>query len=136
MEVTGLHIVIPPIGSQANRANFPPGSSTDFTGPDTAIEMFEIHNSILEVMKNDGKRLILPVRELDLAHFEKNQAINYSLDMQNAIPSGRIPSRGTFGPLNAKQIAIDSGTSTFTFTGVNLHDVGNIAGILFGPGPV
>jgi hypothetical protein len=130
VELTGLHIVIPPVGSQANHANFPPGSSSDFTGPDTAIEMFKVHNSILEIMKNDGKRLIFPVRELDLAHFEKNKAMDYSLDMQNAIPSGRIQSRGTFGPLNAKQVASTPVSGTFTFTGVNLHDVGNIAGIL------
>ena len=130
VEVTGLHIVIPPIGSEANKANFPPGSSSDFTGPDTAIEMFKFHNSILEIMKNDGKRLIFPVRELDLAHFEKDQAVNYTVDMQNAIPSGRIQSRGTFGPLNAKQVAITPVTGTFTFTGVNLHDVGDIGGIL------
>ena len=130
VEVTGLHIVIPPIGSQANRANFPPGSSSDFTGPDTAIEMFKIRNSILEIMENDGKRLIFPVRELDLAHFEKNQAINYTVDMQNAIPSGRIQSHGTFGPLNAKQVAMTPVSGTFTFGGVNLHDVGEIAGTL------
>ena len=130
VEVTGLHIVIPPIGSKANHANFPPGSSSDFTGPDTAIEMFKIHNSILEIMKNDGRRLIFPVRELDLAHFEKNQAINYTVDMQNAIPSGRIQSHGTFGPLNAKQVAMTPVSGTFTFGGVNLHDVGDIAGTL------
>lgn len=130
VEVTGLHIVIPPIGSQANKANFPPGSSSDFTGPDTAIEMFEFHNAILEIMKNDGKRLIFPVRELDLEHFEKNQAVHYSVDMQNAIPSGRIQSRGTFGPLNAKQIAATPVAGNFTFAGVNLHDVGDIAGTL------
>jgi len=134
VEVTGLHIVIPPIGSQANRANFPPGSSSDFTGPDTAIEMFKFHNAILEIMKNDGKRLIFPVRELDLAHFEKNKAINYAVDMQNAIPSGRIESRGTFGPLNAKQMGSTPVSGTFTFTGVNLHDVGNIAGTLSSQG--
>ena len=130
VEVTGLHIVIPPIGSQANHANFPPGSTSDFTGPDTAIEMFKLHNSVLEIMKNDGKRLIFPVRELDLTHFEKNRAINYSVDMQNAIPSGRIQSGGTFGPLNAKEIGATPVTGTFTFTGVNLHDVGDIAGKL------
>src|SRR6266567_4745645 len=134
LEVTGLHIVIPPLGSLANHANFPPGSSSDFTGPDTAIEMFKIHNSILEIMKNDGKRLIFPVRELDLAHFEKNKAINYSLDMQNAIPSGRIQSRGTFGPLNAKQIGSTHVSGTFTFTTVHLHDVGEISGILSAQG--
>ena len=134
VEVTGLHIVVPPLGSQANHANFPPGSSTDFTGPDTAIEMFKIHNSILEFIENDGKRLIFPVRELDLAHFEKGQAINYALDMQNAIPSGRIQSHGTFGPLNAKQIGITPVSGTFSFTSVNLHDVGDIAGILSSTG--
>jgi AsmA-like C-terminal region len=134
VEVTGLHIVIPPIGSQANHANFPPGSSSDFTGPDTAIEMFKIHNSILEIMKNDGKRLIFPVRELDLANFEKNKAIHYSVDMQNAIPSGRIESRGTFGPLNAKEIGRTPVNGTFTFSGVHLHDVGDIAGTLSAQG--
>jgi hypothetical protein len=134
VDVTGLHIVIPPVGSKANHANFPPGSSSDFTGPDTAIEMFKIHNSILEIMKNDGKRLIFPVRELDLANFEKDKAINYSVDMQNAIPSGRIQSRGTFGPLNAKQMGSTPVSGAFTFTTVNLHDVGKIRGILAAKG--
>ena len=134
VEVTGLHIVIPPIGSRANRKNFPPGSSSDFTGPDTAVEMFKFHNTVLEIMKNDGRRLIFPIRELDLAHFEKNQAVNYSVDMQNPIPSGRIQARGTFGPLNAKQIGVTPVSGNFTFTTVNLHDVGNIAGILASQG--
>jgi hypothetical protein len=134
VEVTGLHIVIPPIGSRANRENFPPGSSSDFTGPDTAVEMFKFHNTVFEIMKNDGRRLIFPIRELDLAHFEKNQAVNYSVDMQNAIPSGRIQARGTFGPLNAKQIGVTPVSGNFTFTTVNLHDVGNIAGTLASKG--
>ena len=134
VEVTGLHIVVPPIGSKANHANFPPGSGSDFTGPDTAIEMFKIHNSILEIMRNDGRRLIFPVRELDLADFVKDKAINYALDMQNAIPSGRIQSRGTFGPLNAKQIGATPVAGNFTFTSVNLHDVGDIAGTMAAKG--
>lgn len=134
VEVTGLHIVVPPIGSQANHANFPPGSSSDFTGPDTALEMFKIHNSILEIMRNDGRRLIFHVRELDLANFEKGKAMNYALDMQNAIPSGRIQSHGTFGPLNAKQMAMTPVTGNFTFTSVNLHDVGDISGTMSAAG--
>jgi hypothetical protein len=134
VEVTGLHIVIPPIGSRANRENFPPGSSSDFTGPDTAVEMFKFHNTVFEIMRNDGRRLIFPIRELDLAHFEKNQAVNYSVDMQNAIPSGRIQAHGTFGPLNEKQIGVTPVSGNFTFTTVTLHDVGNIAGTLAASG--
>jgi len=134
VELRGLHIVVPPLGSQANHANFPPGSSSDFTGPDTAIEMFKIRNSILEIMRNNGKRLIFPVTELDLTHFEKNKAMNYALDMENPIPSGRIESRGTFGPLNAKQIASTPVSGMFTFTSINLHDVGNISGTMSAKG--
>jgi hypothetical protein len=134
VEVTGLHIVIPPIGSRANHKNFPPGSSSDFTGPDTAVEMFKFHNTVFEIMKNDGSRLIFPIRELDLARFEKNQAVNYAVDMQNAIPSGRIQARGSFGPLNAKQIGVTPVSGSFTFNTVNLHDVGNIAGTLASKG--
>ena len=130
VEVTGLHIVIPPIGSRANHENFPPGSSSDFTGPDTAVEMFKFHNTVFEIMKNDGSRLIFPIRELDLAHFEKNKAVNYSVDMQNAIPSGRIQAQGIFGPLNAKQIGSTPVSGNFTFTTVNLQDVGDIGGTL------
>jgi hypothetical protein len=134
VEVTGLHIVVPPIGSQANHANFPPGSSSDFTGPDTALEMFMIHNSILEIMRNDGRRLIFPIRELDLANFEKDKAMNFALDMQNAIPTGRIQAHGTFGPLNAKRMALTPVTGNFTFTSVNLHDVGDVAGTMSAAG--
>ncbi len=130
VEVTGLHIVVPPLGSDANHANFQPGSQSDFAGPDTAIEMFKIHNSILEFKKNDGKSLVIPIRELDLEHFEKNKAIRYTVDMQNPIPSGRIESRGTFGPLNAKQMASTPVSGSFDFTEVRLHDVGEIGGTL------
>jgi AsmA-like C-terminal region len=134
VDVTALHIVVPPIGSQANRENFPSGSNSDFTGPGTAIEMFRIYNSVLEFLRHDGKNLIFPFRELDLDHFEKNRAINYSVDMQNAIPSGRIQSKGTFGPLNTNQIGITPVSGEFTFIQVNLHDVGNIAGTLWSTG--
>ena len=54
--------------------------------------------------------------------------------MQNAIPSGRIQSRGTFGPLNTKQMGSTPVAGTFTFTTVNLHDVGNIRGTLSATG--
>ena len=59
VDVTGLHIIVPAVGSRAMRENFPSGSSADFTGPDTMIERFEAHNSLLDVMYDDGKAFIL-----------------------------------------------------------------------------
>ena len=37
VDVKGLHVVIPPVGSRANREDFPAGSSGDFSGPSTIV---------------------------------------------------------------------------------------------------
>ena len=60
VDVTGLHIVVPAVGSRAMREDFPPGSSADFTGPDTMVELCAVHNSVLDMMYDDGKRLSFP----------------------------------------------------------------------------
>jgi hypothetical protein len=134
VEVTGLHLIIPPVGSKANQQNFPPGSSSDFTGPDTAIAVFKFHNSLLEIMKNDGSRLLFPIHELDFTHVEKNKASDYELDMQNAIPSGQIYAKGAFGPLHDKDLASTPLSGNFTYTSVNLGDIGDIGGTLSSSG--
>ena len=134
IEVTGLHIIIPPIGSKANQQNFPPGSSSDFTGPDTAIGVFKFHNALLEIMKNDGTRLLFPIHELDFYGVEKNKASTYALDMQNALPSGQVYAKGAFGPLHDKDLATTPLSGQFTYTSVNLGDVGDIGGTLSSSG--
>ncbi len=46
---TGLHVVVPPMGSRENHEDFPPGSGKDFSGPDTMIERFVVHKSLLDI---------------------------------------------------------------------------------------
>jgi hypothetical protein len=134
IEVTGLHLVIPPVGSKANQENFPPGSSSDFTGPETAIGVFKFHNALLEIMKNDGSRLVFPIHELDFADVEKNKASTYALDMQNALPSGQVHAKGAFGPLHDKDVASTPLSGKFTYTSVNLGHMGDIGGTLSSSG--
>ncbi len=134
VEVTGLHLVIPAAGSRANQEDFPPGSSSDFTGPDTAIEQFAIRNSVLDVMGEKGSRLSFAVRELLMDNVVKGQPVNYSVDMHNPLPSGHINARGSFGPLNAKSLAATPVSGSFTFTSVRLEDVGEIHGVLSSSG--
>jgi hypothetical protein len=38
VDVEGLHVVIPPVGSRANQEDFSSGSSGDFAGPATVVE--------------------------------------------------------------------------------------------------
>lgn len=130
VDLKELHIVIPAPGSRANREDFPPGSAADFAGPDTRIEQLKIHKGLLEILGESGSRLSFPVKELDLKNFEKGRAIQYVVDMQNAMPHGHIESTGNFGPLNAGNLGATPASGTFSFSSVDLHDVGNLRGIL------
>ena len=130
VDIKGLHLLIPEPGSKANEEDFPPGSTADFAGPDTVIESLKIHNSLLEVMRPSGGRLSFPVRELDMRTFAKGRPDEFVVDMDNALPHGRIQSTGSFGPIDVKNLANTPVTGTFRFTSIALHDVGDISGTM------
>ncbi len=130
VDITGLHVVVPPIGSKENHEDFPPGSSTDFAGPDTKIERFVVHNSRLDIMRTDGARFSFPINQLEIRNLHKGEVLTYAVDMQNAIPAGRILAHGSMGPIVAKDILATPVNGDFAFTQVNLHDVGDISGIV------
>ena len=130
VDIEGLHIVVPAPGSRANHEDFPPGSTADFAGPNTLIEKLKIHNSLLEVMRPGGGRLSYPIRELAMRSFGKGRPDEFVVDMDNALPHGRIQSTGTFGPINVNTLAHTPVAGTFKFTSVALHDVGEIGGTL------
>jgi hypothetical protein len=134
VEINSLHMVIPAPESRASREDFPPGSASDFAGPDTLIEQLKIHNGLLEVMRENGKRYPFPIQELNVSGFQKGRAIEYSVDMRNAKPRGRIQSVGSFGPLNSKSLGLTPVSGTFTFSSVKLHDIGDISGTLASTG--
>ena len=134
VDMQSLHLVIPAPGSRANREDFPPGSASDFAGPDTLIEELKIHNGLLDIMRANGLRFSFPIKELDVRDFQKGRANRYVVDMQNAIPHGHIQSSGSFGPLNAKSLGATPVTGTFSFTSVMLQDIGNIRGTLASSG--
>jgi hypothetical protein len=130
VDITGLHVVVPPIGSKENHEDFPPGSGSDFTGPDTSIERFVVHKSLLEIQRQGGKPFSFPIKQLEIRDLHKGEALNYAVEMQNAIPTGYILARGSMGPMNAKDFASTPVSGNFAFTQVNLHDVGDISGTL------
>lgn len=130
VDVTGLHIVVPPIGSKENHEDFPSGSGKDFDGPDTMIEHFAVHNSLLDIMRTNGKRFSFPIRDLEIRNLHKGEVLNYGIDMQNAIPSGHIFAHGTMGPIKGADFLSTPVNGNFTFTQVNLSDVGRISGKL------
>lgn len=130
VDITGFQIVIPAIGGNASKLSFPQGSSKEFSGPDTMIERLTVHDSTLEILRQSGKALAFPIKQVELTNLHKAEAFTFAVDMQNAIPHGRILARGSMGPIRAHDFDATPLTGTFAFTGVNLHDVGEVSGTL------
>lgn len=130
VDITGLHIVVPPIGSQENHRNFPPESGSDFDGPETMIARFMVHNSLLEIQRKKDKPLSFPIQQLEIRNLHKSEALTYAVDMQNAIPTGHILAHGSMGPMHGKSFLSTPISGNYAFTQVNLHDVGEISGTL------
>jgi len=130
VDITGLHVVVPPIGSPENHQDFPPGSESDFGGPDTTIERFVVHKSLLEIQRKGGKPLSFRIKQLEMRNLHKHEALTYAVDMQNAIPTGHIVARGSMGPITGNDFLSTPVSGNFALTEVNLHDAGEISGIL------
>ena len=129
VDITGLRVTVPAIGSKENHEDFPPGSATDFEGPDTMIERFVVHKSLLEILRKDGKPLSFPIKQLEIRNLHKGEALTYAVDMQNAVPTGHILAHGSMGPAGKDFLATPI-NGNFAYTNVNLHDVGDIHGTL------
>ena len=130
LDVTGLHIMVPALGSKENRQEFPPGSSSDFIGPDTKIERLMIHSSELDIMRTSGKPLVFPIKQIELLNLHKGEAMTYAVDMLNAFPTGHILARGQMGPIQGKTFSATPLNGDFAIAQMNLHDVGEISGKL------
>ncbi|HEV2136147.1 MAG TPA: AsmA-like C-terminal region-containing protein [Terracidiphilus sp.] len=130
LDVTGLHIIVPALGSKENHQEFPPGSGSDFDGPDTKIERMMIHTSELDIMQPSGKRLVFPIKLIEMQNLHKGEAMTYAVDMQNAYPRGHILARGNMGPIHGKTFIATPVSGDFAIAQLNLHDVGKISGML------
>ncbi|MBB5326983.1 AsmA-like C-terminal region-containing protein [Tunturiibacter gelidoferens] len=134
VDVKGLHVVIPPVGSRANHEDFPPGSSVDFAGPTTVVEEFNVRDAVLEIQRVGGGSYTFPIRQLVIRNLRKGSPITYLVDMQNAAPGGHIVANGSFGPLYPDNLGATPVYGEFTFAPVNLGDIHGISGSLSGRG--
>jgi len=134
VDIVGLKVVIPPSGSAGRKGDFPAGSSADFAGPTTAVEKLHLRDAEVDIQRVHGGEFVLPIHDLVIRNLEKGHAISYAVDMQNAMPSGRILSKGNFGPLNPKDLGATPMSGSFTFAPVNLGDIHGIGGTLAASG--
>lgn len=134
VDVNGLHVVIPPVGSRANHEDFPPGSSSDFAGPDTLVETLHMQDAVLEIQRDKGGSYSFPIHDLALRNVHAGQAASYVVDMQNAKPGGRIQAHGSFGPITPSNLGGTPLSGDFIFSPVKLSDIGDLKGTLSAQG--
>ena len=126
----GLQIVIPPVGSRANKEDFPPGSSNDFEGPTTTIGRFVVANAVLDILRTNGGRYSFPIKRLVMTNLKKHGEAGYSLEMEAPNASGHIVAEGGFGPLVGGKLDETPVRGTFMYDEVNLDGVGDLHGQL------
>ncbi len=132
--IEGLHVVIPPEGSKENREDFPPGSSADFAGPQIAVQTFVVHRGVLDIMRTNGSRYTYPVHRLVMHNVQQGSTASFDMNMQYENPTGQLHASGHFGPLNAKNLGKTPISGAFTFTRVQLNQIGELHGTLTSSG--
>ena len=130
VDLVGLHVVIPPVGSDANHADFPPGSSADFAGPEPLIEELRIHHAQFDLQRVDGGTYTYPIENLVIRNLQRGRAISYTVDMRSTAPAGHILANGSFGPVNPDDLGSTPVSGDFTFSQVQLTQIGELHGIL------
>jgi hypothetical protein len=126
----GLHVAIPAVGSEANKQDFPPGSSNDFEGPTTAVERFVVEGALLDIMRTNGSRYSFPIKRLVMTNLQKNAAAGYTVEMETPNASGHIVATGSFGPVIGGKLEQTPVTGKFTYDDVKLDGVSDLHGLL------
>ena len=134
VDVVGMHVSIPAEGSAERARDFPPGSTSDFAGPETLIEKLQLHNALLEIQRQDAPPLRFPIQKLVVRNVQKGGTASYTLDMTNPIPTGHILAHGTFGPLRPTNLGDTPLSGEFTFDQVQLNTIGSLKGVLSSSG--
>lgn len=134
VDVTGLHVVIPTLGSKELEQDFPIGSAMDFIGPSMTVNELQIHRGVLDLMKGDGGKYTYPIRQARILNLRVGQAFTFALDMQNAIPAGHVEAKGSFGPVLPKNLGATPMQGTFTLEQADLGGIGELQGKLAAAG--
>ncbi len=133
-DVDDLHIAIPAPGSEANKKDFPPGSTADFAGPQTAIESLHLRNAVLDLFSRGGMRLRYCIHDLRLDGVRRGRTVTFNVSMSNAVPAGEIQASGTFGPLLPNRLGQTQAAGHFTFARGDFSGIGKLQGSLTADG--
>jgi len=125
IRVDGMHVFVPPSGSQAKFQGLNPGS--------TGINTIEIHESALEVPRKEAGTppVAFAIHQLTLHPITTVGSIYFAARFSNPEPPGEIIASGQFGPWKGVETPVGG---DYTFQNADLGTFGGIAGILSSQG--
>jgi hypothetical protein len=125
IRVDGMHVFVPPSGSQSKFKGLNPRS--------TSIDTIEIYESTLEVpRKEPGKTAVaFGIYQLTLHPVTAVGSIHFAARFSNPEPPGEITASGQFGPWKGVETPVEG---DYTFQNADLGTFGGIAGILSSQG--
>jgi hypothetical protein len=125
IRVDGMHVFVPPSGSQSKFQGLNPGS--------TGIDTIEIHDSTLEIpRKEPGKAAVaFGIHQITLDPITTAGSIHFAARVSNPEPHGEIAASGQFGPWKGVETPVGG---DYTFQNADLGTFPGIAGILSSQG--
>jgi AsmA-like C-terminal region len=134
VQITGLHVLIPPKSPAGTKQVFP--LTTSVSGKNLAIGEIATDNAVLEFIPRErgADRFILKIDHLALDHVGESDPLTFHARFNNTEPPGEIRSDGQFGPWNDDDPGATTVSGSYTYQHVNLAVFEGIAGTLSSAG--
>jgi AsmA-like C-terminal region len=134
VQVTGLHVLVPPKNPNAARQTFPLTNST--SGKTLTIGEITTDGAVLEFISEQPaeERFTLRIDHLRLDHVGENDPIIFHSQFSNTEPPGEILSDGRFGAWNSADPGSTKLSGSYTYKHVKLGVFEGIDGTLSSQG--
>jgi hypothetical protein len=134
VQVSGLHVLVPPKNSSASHQTFPLTNST--SGKTLTIGEITTDGAVLEFISGQPAedRFTLKIDHLILDHVGESDPVTFHARFSNTEPPGEIRSDGRFGPWNDDDPGSTALSGSYAYEHVKLGVFGGIAGTLSSQG--
>ena len=117
--------------STSASTNSSKGSST---GSSTSVAQLIVERAVVEYPRRDKPPLVFPIHRLTLNNVVRDEPISFHVDMDNALPPGRVQGDGQFDPWKIAKIADTPVSGSYTFSDARLDSLPGIGGTLSSQG--
>ena len=134
VQLTGLHIRVPPKNPHATQETFPLTNSV--SGKTLTIGEITTDNAVVEFLSKqpDQDRFVLKIDHLTLDHVAESDPVTFHARFNNTDPPGEIRSDGRFGPWDDDDPGSTQLSGSYTYEHVKLGVFEGIAGTLSSQG--